>query len=70
MDRKLRKGDRVELDTRRGRTAGIVQKVVTKEKKVRGTRLEGSDDDPIYVVRCRAADRPAGHKDVVVRRRP
>lgn len=70
MDRKLKKGDRVDVDTPQGRTAGVVHKVVTKETKVRGTRLDGSEDEPIYVVRCDRQERPGGPRDVIVRRRP
>ena len=68
MDRKLRKGDRVEWNTPQGRTAGVVQKVVTRETRVRGTRLRGSDDDPVYIVRSNRSGKLAGHKDVALRR--
>lgn len=70
MDRKLRKGDRVEWNTPQGRTTGVVQKVVTKETRVRGTRLCGSEEDPVYIVRSRRSGKLAGHKDVALRRKP
>ena len=70
MDRKLKKGDRVEWNTPQGRTMGVVQKVVTKETRVRGTRLKGSEDDPVYIVRSSRSGKEAGHKDVALRRRP
>ena len=70
MARKLRKGDRVEWNTPQGRTEGVVQKVVTKDTRVRGTRLRGSEEDPVYVVRSSRSGRQAGHKTVALRRRP
>lgn len=70
MDRKFRKGDRVEWNSPQGRTEGIVQRVVTKETKVRGTRLTGSEEDPVYIVRSRRSGKEAGHKDVALRLRP
>lgn len=70
MDRKLKKGDRVEWNTPQGRTAGVVQKVVTKETKVRGTHLRASEEDPVYIVRSRRSGGVAGHKDFALRRKP
>jgi hypothetical protein len=70
MGRKLRKGDTVEWDGPQGRTTGVVQEVVTREIRVRGTRLQGSEDDPVYIVRSPRPGGRAGHRDVALRHRP
>ncbi len=69
----LKPGDRVEWNTPQGRTVGVVRKVVTRDTRVRGTQLRGSEDDPVYIVRTRATGMEAGyreHKDVALKRRP
>lgn len=66
MQKRLKKGDRVKWDTARGRTTGTVQEVVTRQTRLRGTVIEASEEDPVYIVRC--AD--TGSRDVALKHRP
>lgn len=50
-EKRLRKGDKVAWNTPAGRISGIVQKVVTRETRIRGKRVRGSEEDPVYIVR-------------------
>lgn len=67
--KRLRKGDKVVWNTPAGRTSGIVQKVVTKETRIRGKRVRGSEEDPVYIVRS-TEDRASLCKEVALKMRP
>lgn len=70
MSTRWKKGDTVQWNTPEGRTTGVVQKVVTRPVRVRGTRLEGSEDEPVYIVRCDHTGRMTGHRKVALKQRP
>lgn len=59
---KLSPGDRVKWNTPQGKTHGKVVERVTKETRVGGTRLVGSEEDPVYVVESDKTGKRAGHK--------
>jgi hypothetical protein len=69
MAKPLRKGDKVQWNTPQGTTHGTVEKQVTTETSVGGTTLQGSKEDPVYVVRSAKSGKPAGHKRGALKKR-
>lgn len=59
---KVKKGDRVEWNTSQGKTTGKVVDKAQKETKVGETKLKGSKDDPVYIVKSDKTGKKAGHK--------
>lgn len=69
MAEKLSPGDKVRWNTSQGETEGEVTERVTEETCVGGTRLKGSDDDPVYIVESAKTGKKAGHKANALRRK-
>jgi hypothetical protein len=44
-------GDKVRWNTPQGETHGVVQRKETTTVTVGGTKLNGSEDDPVYIVK-------------------
>lgn len=67
---KLRRGDFVEWSTSQGRATGVVRKVITKDTRVRGALLKGSEEDPVYIVRSTGPEGDTDSREVALKRRP
>ena len=68
MAKKLKPGDKVRWNTSQGETEGEVKERVTEETRVGGTRLKGSDEDPVYIVQSDKTGKQAGHKAGALRK--
>jgi hypothetical protein len=62
MSSDFKNGDRVRWNTPQGETHGVVQRKETKTVTVGGTKLNGSEDDPVYIVKSDKTGKHAGHK--------
>lgn len=69
MSENLSPGDKVRWNTSQGETEGEVKERVTEETQVGGTRLKGSDEDPVYIVESAKTGKQAGHKAGALRKR-
>ncbi len=69
MGKKLSPGDTVTWNTSQGETEGVVKERVTTETHVGGTRLVGSEQDPVYIVESAKTGRRAGHKADALKKR-
>ena len=58
----FKSGDKVRWNTPQGETHGVVQRRETKTVTVGGTKLKGSEDDPVYIVKSDKTGKEAGHK--------
>ncbi len=58
----LKSGDRVEWNTRQGKTTGTVQKKLTSETDIKGYTAKASEDDPQYLVESERTGSEAAHK--------
>jgi hypothetical protein len=59
---KLSKGDHVQWSTSQGTTSGKIERIVEGTTTVGGTKLKGSKDEPIYIVKSDKTGKRAGHK--------
>lgn len=66
---KLRKGDKVRWNTSQGETTGEVVEINTRGTKVGGTKLKGSEKEPIYLVKSDKTGKKAGHKARALRKK-
>jgi hypothetical protein len=62
MSNDFKHGDKVRWNTPQGETHGVVQRAETKTVTVGGTKLKGSEDDPVYIVKSDKTGKQAGHK--------
>ena len=70
----IKKGDKVEWNTPQGKTEGTVIEKVTDEKRVgnqgqKGTKVNGSKDDPRFVVESEKSGKQAAHKPDALKKR-
>jgi hypothetical protein len=61
-------GDKVRWNTPQGETHGVVQRKETTTVTVGGTKLNGSEDDPVYIVKSDKTGKQAGHKAGALKR--
>lgn len=59
---KLKQGDRVEWNTRQGKTTGTVKKKLTDETDIKGHTAKASEDDPQYLVESERTGNEAAHR--------
>ena len=57
-----KKGDTVTWSTTQGKTEGVLEKVVTKETKVKGHVAKATKDDAQVLVRSAKSGKEAIHK--------
>ena len=62
MTEKLNKGDRVEWDSRNGKTEGKVVKKLTEPMEIKGHHVAASKDNPEYLVESEKTGKQAAHK--------
>ncbi len=66
MAKELKKGDKVEWNTSRGKTTGKVVKKQTTPTQIKGHKVSASKDNPEYIVEsdktARAAHKPESLK--------
>ncbi len=62
MSSDFKDGDKVRWNTPQGETHGVVLRKETKTVTVGGTKLKGSEDDPVYIVKSDKTGKQAGHK--------
>ncbi|PZO57315.1 MAG: hypothetical protein DCF15_07230 [Phormidesmis priestleyi] len=58
----LKLGDRVEWNTRQGKTTGTVKEKLTEETDIKGYTAKASKDDPQYLVESERTGSEAAHK--------
>lgn len=58
----FKKGDAVTWNTSQGETHGKVVKKQTSETKIKGHKVEASEEDPQYVVQSDKSGGEAAHK--------
>jgi Hypervirulence associated proteins TUDOR domain len=68
MGSDFKSGDKVRWNTPQGETHGVVQRKETKKVMVGGTKLDGSEDDPVYIVKSDKTGKEAGHKAGALKR--
>lgn len=56
------KGDRVQWNTRQGKTTGTVQEKLTDTTQIKGYTAKASEDDPQYLVKSESTGSEAAHK--------
>jgi hypothetical protein len=69
VDRKFRKGDRVEWNTSQGTTFGRIKRKLTAPFKIKGHRVAASRSNPEYLVESEKSGEVAAHKPGALRRR-
>ncbi len=62
MAQKLKKGDKVEWNTSRGKTRGTVKKKLTQKTHVEGHKVAASKENPEYLVESDKTGKKAAHK--------
>jgi hypothetical protein len=62
MAKDFKNGDKVRWNTPQGETHGVVQRTETTTVTVGGTKLKGSEDEPVYIVKSDKTGKEAGHK--------
>jgi hypothetical protein len=56
------KGDRVQWNTRQGKTTGHVEKKITSPTTIKGHTAKASEEEPQYLVRSDRTGSEAAHK--------
>lgn len=62
MSDALHKGDRVQWNTANGKTAGTVQRKLSKPTDIKGHHVNASADNPQYLVKSEKTGKEAAHK--------
>ena len=62
MAKELKKGDKVEWNTSRGKTHGTVEKKQTSPTQIKGHKVAASKDNPEYIVKSAKSGKKAAHK--------
>ena len=62
MAKDLKKGDKVAWKTPQGDTAGVVEKKMTSETKIKGHTAKPTKDGPEYLVKSEKTGARAAHK--------
>ena len=62
MTEQFKQGDRVEWDSRNGKTEGKVVKKLTEPTDIKGHHVAASDDNPEYLVESDKTAKQAAHK--------
>ncbi len=62
MSSDFKNGDKVRWNTPQGETHGVVIRQETTTVTVGGTKLKGSEEDPVYIVKSDKTGKEAGHK--------
>ena len=68
MSTDFKSGAKVRWNTPQGETHGVVQRKETKAVTVGATKLKGSEDDPVYIVKSDKTGKEAGHKATGLKR--
>jgi len=66
----LKAGDKVEWNTSRGKTVGVVEKKLTKLTKIKTHDVSASAKDPQYLVKSSKSGKPAAHKKESLKKVP
>jgi hypothetical protein len=64
----FKKGDRVQWNTARGPTTGVIKKRLTRPVSIKGHHAAASDDNPEYLVRSEKTGAEAAHKARALKR--
>ncbi len=62
MAKQLRKGDKVEWETSRGKTTGTVKKKLTSPIRIKTHEVNASEENPQYLVETTKSKKEAAHK--------
>lgn len=62
MAEELKKGDKVEWQTSKGKTTGKVKKKLTSPTDIKGHHVAASEDNPEYLVESDKTGKEAAHK--------
>ena len=62
MPKNLKKGDKVEWETSRGKTEGTVKKKLTAPTEIKKHKVAASKDNPEYLVESDKSGKEAAHK--------
>lgn len=62
MAEELKKGDKVEWQTSKGKTTGEVKKKLTSPIDIKGHHVAASEDNPEYLVESDKTGKEAAHK--------
>jgi hypothetical protein len=62
MSSDFKNGDKVRWNTPQGETHGVVIRKETTTVTVGGTKLKGSEEEPVYIVKSDKTGKEAGHK--------
>jgi hypothetical protein len=69
MAKDLKPGDKVAWNTSQGETRGEVVKRQTRPARIKGHKVEASEDEPQFVVRSDKTGAVAAHRPGALKRR-
>lgn len=70
MTGELKKGDRVEWNTTRGKTEGRVLKKLTEPIEIEEHHAKASRDEPQFLVQSEKSGKKAAHKPEALHKKP
>jgi len=62
LSEQIKKGDKVEWNTSKGKTTGEVKEKLTSPTDIQGHHVAASKDHPEYLVESDKTGKPAAHK--------
>lgn len=69
MNKKLKKGDKVEWNTPQGKTEGTVRRKLMKSAKIKEHKIKASEDNPEYLVESDKTGKLAAHKPSALKKK-